>query len=75
MIRIYRYDGSDSTIAGGLTQQQAEYAAGLLNQDTQSEQYVAEEYDPEKAKQFWLDVDRAMEMINNERGNHGLQGK
>ena len=52
MIRIHRYDGSESTIKSGLSEEQAVAEAAALNTDTQSGQYRAEEYDQSKAAQF-----------------------
>lgn len=52
LVRIYRYDGSDSTIATYPDLPTAQWHAASLNQATQSTQYRAEEYDPEKARKF-----------------------
>lgn len=56
LVRIYRYDGTDSTLATGLSEEAAVEKADHLNTATQSTQYRAEQYDSNKADAFWDDV-------------------
>ncbi len=53
LVRIYRYDGSDSTVGHFDNQDEAEWMAASLNEDSQSTQYRVEEYDPEKMRTGW----------------------
>ena len=48
LLKVYRYDGSESVLRSGLSEEKAKKLARKLNEDTQSTQFRAEKWDDAK---------------------------
>lgn len=44
LLKVYRYDGSESVLRSGLSEEEAKELAASLNEDSQSTQFRAEQW-------------------------------